>query len=151
MGVGCKRRRVSLHGVAEPASGRTLVRQQEKVTATSTIALLEEVQRAWPEKSTLYVVADNASYYRSAQLAAWLAGSRVELIPLPAFSPNLNLIERLWALLRRELALRLVHYEHYAEFRSALSDWAEGLAGRLRELRRLFAFAFHFPSAPALA
>jgi len=49
------------------------------------------------------VVLDNARYNHSAEIKASIAaeGCRIELAYLPSYAPNLNLIERLWSLLKK--------------------------------------------------
>ena len=46
---------------------------------------------------------DNASYYHSKEVKAFVKTSKVELVYLPAYSPNLNLIEHLWKFLHKEV------------------------------------------------
>jgi transposase len=50
---------------------------------------------------------DNAKYYSKPCVKTWLANHReFRLVPLPAYSPNLNLIERLWKFLRKKALSR---------------------------------------------
>jgi transposase len=42
------------------------------------------------------MVLDDARYQRCEPVRALAAALRIELLHLPAYSPNLNLIERLW-------------------------------------------------------
>jgi len=65
------------------------------VDARSARRLYEQLLAAHPE-GPLYVVCDNARYYKNKGLAAWLAAKRLVQVFLPPYSPNLNLIERLW-------------------------------------------------------
>ena len=41
------------------------------------------------------------------------------MIPLPSYSPNLNLIERLWGLMKRGVLYNR-YYENYDDFREAI-------------------------------
>ncbi|WP_439629389.1 transposase [Gemmata sp.] len=45
----------------------------------------------------------------------------IELLFLPSYSPNLNLIERLWKFTKRK-ALRGKHYPDFATFLGAIDD-----------------------------
>src|SRR4051794_40729237 len=57
------------------------------------------------ESTLLYL--DNARYYSKPCVKEWLARHRqFRLVPLPAYSPNLNLIERLWKFLRKKALSR---------------------------------------------
>ncbi|WP_084602112.1 transposase [Legionella fallonii] len=39
---------------------------------------------------------DNVKYYKNSLITAYLETSKIELLFLPIYSPNLNLIEQLW-------------------------------------------------------
>jgi transposase len=45
----------------------------------------------------------------------------IELLYLPAYSPNLNLIERLWKFVKKKV-LYSKYYLNFAEFRNAITD-----------------------------
>jgi transposase len=55
-------------------------------------------------KRPLYLVLDNARYQKCDLVALTAKRLKVELIYLPAYSPNLNLIERLWKHMKKVLA-----------------------------------------------
>ena len=65
------------------------------------------------------LVLDNAKYQKTeaVRLAAKLFN--VELLYLPAYSPNLNLIERLWKWVKKE-ALACNHLDSFADFQAAI-------------------------------
>jgi transposase len=86
------------------------------INAESVCALLRQIAAAdLPRPITL--VLDNARYQRC-QLVQSLARSlHIELLFLPSYSPNLNLIERLWKFIKKEcLASRpLPSYEAFTQ------------------------------------
>ena len=53
----------------------------------------------------IFVVSDNAPAHRSAATISFLKDhqDRIEFVPLPTYSPNLNGIERLWRVMRGKL------------------------------------------------
>ena len=53
----------------------------------------------------IFVVGDNAPAHRSAATIDFLKAhqNRIEFVPLPTYSPNLNGIERLWRVMRDKL------------------------------------------------
>jgi len=69
------------------------------------IAWLEQLLLVDYPTQTLCVVLDNASFHRSAavQAAAALFAPRLQLLYLPAYSPQLNPIERYWQHLKRQV------------------------------------------------
>jgi transposase len=63
------------------------------------------------------VILDNASFHRHARLRQLLAQVGCSLLPLPAYSPDLNKIEPLWHTLKSRIAHSI---NHYATFREAV-------------------------------
>jgi transposase len=65
------------------------------------------------------VVLDNARY-QYCQIVRNLAHELgIELLYLPSYSPNLNLIERLWKFVKKK-ALRGHYYANFADFRAGI-------------------------------
>jgi transposase len=65
------------------------------------------------------LVLDNARYQKCAVVAALAASLHIELLYLPAYSPNLNLIERLWKFVKKE-CLYSKYYADFAAFKAAI-------------------------------
>jgi len=62
---------------------------------------------------------DNARYQKCALVSATAAQLHIELCFLPAYSPNLNLIERLWKFVKKE-CLYSIYYTDFAAFKAAI-------------------------------
>ncbi len=70
------------------------------------------------------LVLDNARYQKC-QLVQDLATSlEIELLYLPSYSPNLNLIERLWKFVKKQ-CLYSKYYEDFTLFQAAISNCVE--------------------------
>ena len=67
------------------------------------------------------LVLDNAKYQRNEAVMALAKSLNIGLMFLPSYSPNLNLIERLWRFLRKE-ALYGRYHPTFADFRAAIED-----------------------------
>jgi transposase len=65
------------------------------------------------------VVLDNARYQRNKVVRALAAELSITLSYLPSYSPNLNLIERLWRFLKRKSIYGQYH-PNFAAFRAAI-------------------------------
>jgi transposase len=65
------------------------------------------------------VVLDNARYQRCALVQALALSLNIELLFLPPYSPNLNLIERVWKFVKKQ-CLYSKYYEDFASFKAAI-------------------------------
>ena len=72
------------------------------------------------------LVLDNARYQRNAVVQALAAELGLALLYLPSYSPNLNLIERLWKFIKRR-ALYGRYHATFADFRAAIQETLDGL------------------------
>jgi transposase len=86
------------------------------------------------------LVLDNARYQRNAVVQALAKELGITLLFLPSYSPNLNLIERLWKFIKRR-ALYGRYHPTFAEFQAAINEVLDGLptthAERLKTLMTL--------------
>jgi transposase len=69
----------------------------------SYIDLFAKIEAKHPDANVIYIIVDNARYYRSRLLNKALKGTKVKLIFLPPYSPNLNLIERYWKFFKKKV------------------------------------------------
>jgi transposase len=65
------------------------------------------------------VVLDNARYQRCALVQTKATELKIELLFLPAYSPNLNLIERLWKFVKKQ-CLYAKYYPDFSSFTTAI-------------------------------
>lgn len=107
------RQRLNLNGAVDIESHQAIIVNSLSINAESTIELLRCIEAANPEAERIYVFCDNAAYYHSREVREYLSRSRISLEFLPPYSPNLNLIERLWKLLRKEV----VNNRYYSSFK----------------------------------
>ena len=106
------RQRLNINGAINIAALSAEIRFDDTINAASTIALFQQLEAANPGASRIIVICDNARYYKAKRVSAYLENSRIELLPLPPYCPNLNLIERLWKFLKRHV----LHNQYYATF-----------------------------------
>jgi len=139
---------VNINGALSWPAREVVHLEAEKITSEAMIALFDRLAARHPAAATLHVVLDNASYNRSEAVKAYLArdGCRIRLVYLPAYSPNLNLIERLWWLLKRT-AIWNQHYPTFAGFKAAIDGFFDGLSARHQQLVSLITDRFRFIGA----
>ena len=98
------------------------------LNAESVCALLREVAAAGL-KRPITLVLDNARYQKCQVVQALAASLRIELLYLPSYSPNLNLIERLWKFVKKEcLGCRVL--PTYEAFTQSIDDCLANLNTR---------------------
>ena len=97
-----------------------MVTNDTYITATTVCALLRQLAALHLE-IPITLVLDNARYQKCRIVAEWAASLQIELLYLPAYSPNLNLIERLWKFVKKT-CLYSKYYPHFADFKQAISD-----------------------------
>ena len=94
----------------------------DRVNAQSTIALWEKILAANQGKRIIHIC-DNAKYYHSTLVKEWLkAHEQVKIMYLPSYSPNLNPIERIWKLLKKE-KINSFWYENFEDFKQEVMDF----------------------------
>lgn len=135
------RKRLNLSGAVDPLTLEVVVRQEESITSEAVIKLLEQLEAKHSGPGTIYFICDNARYYKSKELAEWLENSRFKMVYLPPYSPNLNIIERLWKYFRKEVMANR-YYATFADFRRATSEFFRLIRHRKPELETLLADNF---------
>lgn len=117
------RSRLNIHGAMNADTFETtVIVSEENVNADSTIALFESLEKLYPLALVLYLIVDNAKYHFSPPVLEYLRNSRIKLIPLPTYSPELNLIERLWKVFKKNV-LYNQYYETFPEFKKSCVEF----------------------------
>jgi transposase len=98
------------------------------------------------------LVLDNARYQKCALVQGLAKALSIELLYLPGYSPNLNLIERLWRLIKRE-ALYGRYHATFADFKGAIERTVSELGGKHKDkVASLMTLNFQvFKDVPLLA
>lgn len=130
------RHRINLSGAVDPLSLDIVMRQEESVTSQSVIKLLAQLEAKHLDAKTIYFICDNAGYYTSKAVSEWVETSRIKMVYLPPYSPNLNVIERLWKYFRAQVMAN-IYYPTFAEFRHASSEFFRLIRHRKHALRSL--------------
>jgi len=129
----------------------TSVYNDSYLNALTVIELFKEIKRRY-RKLPIYIVLDNARYQKCkiVQQAAMQLG--IHLVYLPPYSPNLNIIERLWKLVKKEVC-NAKYYPDASSFEKAILDYIESLYSKAarKMLKKRLSNNFHlFPNAQKL-
>jgi len=141
------RSRVNINGVIEPKTKEVIYTEDETINAESTIKLFEKIEAKNQDMEKIYVVLDNARYYKNKRVPEYLQTSKIELIFLPPYSPNLNLIERLWKFMKKKVMYNK-YYETFSEFRDKILYFFENIHIYRKELDRLLTWNFELLNPP---
>ena len=123
------RKRFNVVGAIDAVTRELTTICNDTVVNAETIGELLRKLRARYLSLPVTLVLDNARYQRCALVQKWAKTLRIELLYLPAYSPNLNLIERLWKFVKQEV-LSCRYFEDFARFKAAISECLEGIEGK---------------------
>lgn len=135
------RERLNLHGAMNAETLEVTVIESETVDDDSTITLLETLELKYPLAVTIFIILDNAKYHYSKKVRAFLEKSRIQLVFLPSYSPNLNLIERLWKFFKKKV-LYNKYYEKLDDFRQASIKFFRNISLHHKELASIMSGEF---------
>ncbi len=136
------RQRLNLNGAYNLNNQDVIIREDPSINAQSTIKLFKQIQNKYSTKKWIYAIADNAKYYRSKLVKQFLEHSNIKLIFLPPYSPNLNLIERLWKYLRKKV-INTTYYPKFEQFKTAILNFFENIDSKKSELKQFIGINFH--------
>lgn len=89
------------------------------INAATVCELLQTLSDRNPH-TPLTLTLDNARYQRCALVQEKAQALGIELLFLPSYSPNLNLIERVWKFVKAE-SLGGKHYENFEQFQQGIN------------------------------
>lgn len=99
------RERKTLFGCVEPATGKVVTSVEDKGNTVTFFKFLVKVSRQYPNQKVIMVV-DNVRYHHAKRLKPILEKykDKFQLVYLPAYSPDLNPIERVWWYMRKKIS-----------------------------------------------
>jgi transposase len=104
--------------------------------------LMEQLSRGHPN-GIVYMILDNARYCHSKAVEEYRQElGNIVFLFLPTYSPNLNLIERLWKFFKK-ITFYNKYYEKFADFTQACKDFFKNIKKHKAALRSLLAENFH--------
>ena len=153
--MGGGRKRLNILGAYCPQDQEYLDLRVPKgtIAATQVIELLTRLQLRHPETKKFILYLDNARYQHARAVREWVEAQKAQGVEfvldfLPAYSPNLNLIERVWKFLRKH-ALQQWHAT-YDAMQAAVARVLDNLQAYRGELTTLMTERFHLvPEAAA--
>jgi transposase len=120
------RQRFNVLGAWDAVARRLIAVTNTTVVNTETMGELLRKIAAEGLAGPITLVLDNARYQHNAAVKALAVELGITLLFLPSYSPNLNLIERLWKFIKRR-SLYGRYHPTFADFRAAIEETLDGL------------------------
>jgi transposase len=115
------RKRWNVLGAYHAITGQlTTVANDGDVTATTVCEMLHKLTKQYAGRP-ITIVLDNARYQHCKAVEALAKELGITLMFLPSYSPNLNLIERLWKFVKKK-CLYNKYYETFEDFKNSIND-----------------------------
>jgi transposase len=92
------------------------------ITADTLVAFLKQLREKYNDGKAIAIVLDNARYQHCFVVKAMAASLGIHLLFLPPYSPNLNIIERLWKFTKKQI-LHARYYAKPAAFHQAIREF----------------------------
>jgi len=136
------RERLNLHGAINAETHEVTIIESDTVNEESTIDLLETIRQKYFMAAMIYIILDNAKYHYSHEVKAYLEDKNIKLVFLPSYSPNLNLIERLWKFFKKKVLYNRYH-ENITAFRQACIEFFRNIDQYDEEIANFMDAEFH--------
>src|SRR3954470_1451118 len=144
VGMGSGRKRLNVLGAYCPDDQEYLDLRltRHNVNGEQFVNLLRLLRERHPETRRSILYLDNAAYYGKPLVKEWLKRHpEFQLEPVPAYSPNVNLIERLWKFLKKKALSRW--HPTFEAMQEAVSEVLDHLEQYRDELATLMVDEFH--------
>jgi transposase len=126
------RKRYNVLGAYHAVTGAmATVTNTSSINSSSVIELLGKLRLLHPGRK-IRIVLDNAAYQRNWWVRWHAALLDIELVFLPSYSPNLNLIERYWKFMKKK-CLYNRFYDDFVSFCQAIDDCLQNGNEKYRE------------------
>jgi transposase len=118
-----------------------LQKEYKTINFESAQDFLEELGKRNPNATKIKVFIDNAKYFKKLEKDDLIADKRIEIVWLPTYAPNLNLIERLWRFMKKKVLKNKFHGTAKG-FREKVKEFFAQIADYKTELETLLTLNF---------
>jgi transposase len=138
------RKRLNINGVLNIETMETVTYFSETINAEETIKLFDKIQETYPNKKKIHLILDNARYYKNKLIKAYLRKRkcRIKLLFLPAYSPNLNFIERLWHFMKKYI-IGIQRWDKFKDFEDYIHNFFDNIKDYEARLRQFIGTEMH--------
>lgn len=129
-------RRKHMIGAINLANLQLVSTESPKINGEQVVNFLQKLEEENSEKERIYLICDNASYHKSKKVKEYLVNTKIELVFLPPYSPNLNPIERLWKFMH-SITTTNKFYHNFEQFSEAINKFFSNISDYKDRLRTL--------------
>lgn len=143
-GMGSGRKRLNILGAYCPDDHEYLDYRltRDNINGEQFVNFLRLLRSMHPETERFILYVDGARYYGSPAVKEWLKRHPEFLLSrIPAYSPNVNLIERMWKFMRAKALCQW--HKTFEDMQAAVSGVLDHLEDYREELRTLMTEKFH--------
>lgn len=119
IGTIASRTRMNITGAIDLSTMKVINSEFETINGENIVKFLGQIKTAYPKAKKVHVILDQAGYHKSDVVTDFASQNGIKLHYLPAYSPNLNPIERLWKVMN-ETARNNVVFTSAEEFRTRI-------------------------------
>jgi transposase len=144
VGANTGRKRVNINGALNAHDVTdVLIDEADTINQDSVKRLILQIVLKQPLKQ-IYLIHDNARYYYAKDLRQWIGEHcpNVTQVFLPPYSPNLNLIERLWKFMKKKI-INYDFYPTFQHFKDKVLAFFQNIKQYRSELETLLTLNFH--------
>ena len=144
VGMGSGRKRLNILGAYCPDDHEyvDLRLTRDNINGAQFVNFLRLLRSLHPQTEKFILYVDGATYYSSPVVKEWLKRHpEFRLSQIPAYSPNVNLIERLWKFMRAKALCKW--HKTFADMQTAVSEVLDHLQTYRGELQTLMTEKFH--------
>jgi len=138
------RARLNINGAFNLETMTVTTHFSKTINAQTTMELFDKIQIVYKDKTTIYLIIDNATYYKNKDVKAYLEKQdcRIKLLFLPSYSPNLNFIERVWKYMKKYI-IGVKYREKFKEFDEDIHYFFDHIDQHEERLRKFIGTELH--------
>ncbi len=130
------RKRITILGAISPVNHKfTSITLEGMVDKEVTIEVLKNIRETYNDEKEIIIIMDNAKYNRAYVVQDIAKKLNITIKFLPPYSPNLNLIERVWKFLKKKLKNKYI--EKFEDFKLWINDFCKNFDEFKSEVSKL--------------
>ena len=130
------RNRVNIYGAISLHGEDVITRSYDTINQFSVCNFIKVLRDKNPSGKKLYLILDQGPCNKALSVRNLAVELNIQIVYLPAYSPNLNPIERLWKFFKKKVLYNR-YYEKFKDFKSVCASFFRGIRKYRPELQTL--------------